>query len=129
MLLVKASLRPSPIHGLGCFTEEPIRKGQVVWRFDPRLDVVIPYDALGTFPQPAQDFLNMYGYVTLEGNSKVIVLCGDHAKHMNHSDAPNCVDAFIDGVEVNIAARDIAAGEELTCDYYSFDLDAHHKLA
>lgn len=128
MLLVKASIRPSPIHGLGCFAEEPIRKGQVVWQFDPRLDVVIPYDALGTFPQPVQDFLNMYGYVTLRGDSKVIVLCGDHAKHMNHSDAPNCVDAFVDGVEVNIAARDIAAGEELTCDYYSFDLDARHKL-
>ncbi len=128
MLLIKASARPSPIHGLGCFTEEPIRKGQVVWRFDPRLDLVIPYDALGTFPKPAQDFLNMYGYVTMQGDRKVIILCGDHAKHMNHSDTPNCLDAFIEGVEVNIAARDIAPGEELTCDYYSFDLDARQKL-
>jgi len=128
MLLVKASIRPSPIHGMGCFAEEPIRKGQVVWRFDPRLDLVIPYETLGSFPQVTQDFLNMYGYATMQNGHKVIILCGDHARHMNHSGTPNCLDAFLEGVEVNIAARDIAPGEELTCDYYSFDLDARQKL-
>lgn len=128
MLLVKASIRPSPIHGLGCFTEEPIRKGQVVWRLDPRLDPLIPYEELCAFPPNIQDFLGMYGYVTLREGRKVIVLCGDHSKHMNHADDPNCLDAFIGGVEVNIAARDIAAGEELTCNYYSFDLDVRGKI-
>ena len=52
-----------------------------------------------------------------------ITLCGDHAKHMNHSDDPNLLD-----LETNVAARDIAAGEELTCNYYIFDLDASRKL-
>jgi SET domain-containing protein len=42
---------------------------------------------------------------------------------MNHSEKPNLLD-----LETNIAARDIQAGEELTCNYYLFDLDADRKL-
>jgi len=58
-----------------------------------------------------------------------VTLCADNAKHMNHSDSPNVVNGEDgDGVETNVAARDIEAGEELTCDYYSFDLDAARKL-
>lgn len=64
----------------------------------------------------------------MQGDRKVIILCGNRAKHMNHSDTPNCLNTFMDGVEVNIAARDIAPGEELTCDYDRFDLDARQKL-
>jgi len=37
---------------------------------------------------------------------------------MNHADAPNCDDS---GDTFTVARRDIAAGEELTCDYRSFD--------
>ena len=56
---------------------------------------------------------------------KVITLCGDHSKHMNHAGAPNILSAG----EHDVAARDIASGEELTCNYYDFDLDADVKLA
>lgn len=47
-----------------------------------------------------------------------MVLCGDNARFMNHSFEPNCDD---DGGEFTTAARDIEAGEELTCDYRRFD--------
>ncbi len=127
MLLVSASIRPSPIHGYGCFTNEPISKGQVIWVFDPRIDGIIPCEELASLPAPAQAFLNMYGYVTTRDGARVIVLCGDHAKHMNHADRPNTLD-LRDGTERCVAVRDIAAGEELTCNYYEFDGDACLKL-
>ncbi len=39
---------------------------------------------------------------------------------MNHSDEPNCDDP--DGPRT-VTNRDIEPGEELTCDYRSFDVD------
>ncbi len=39
MLVVKTFLKFSPIHGLGCFAGEDLKKGQLVWRFDPGIDL------------------------------------------------------------------------------------------
>jgi hypothetical protein len=118
MLLVQVNLKASEIHGLGCFAAEAIAKGQRVWAFDPRIDIRLPVEELPNLPAPARDFLDMYGYEeTLDGRV-YIVLAGDHAKHMNHSDTPNVIE-LPDGSEE--AARDIQPGEELTCNYYAFD--------
>ena len=38
MLLVKTTLRPSEVHGLGLFADEFIPKGIAIWRFDGRAD-------------------------------------------------------------------------------------------
>lgn len=125
MLLIRTSLRPSSIHGIGCFAEEKIRKGQVVWELDKRLDLIIPVSELETFPEPIRDFLKMYGYVEEVDGQLALVLCGDNARHFNHSDTPNLLDTETQ----SIAARDIEIGEELTCDYYAFDLDVDYKLS
>jgi SET domain-containing protein len=124
MLLVKSRIRRSRIHGVGCFTEERIKKGQTVWIFDDRIDARVPVSELMSLPEPTREFLQMYGYEEMHEGQRTIVLCGDHARHMNHSEEPNLIDA-----DTNIAARDIEAGEELTCNYYASDLDAHRKLS
>jgi|APLak6261662433_1056034.scaffolds.fasta_scaffold51223_1 SET domain-containing protein len=127
MMQVRSSVKYSPIHGLGCFADEDIKKGQVVWEFDSRLDQVIDAKDLDKFPAPVVEFLRMYCYGQQDGAKRTMILCGDHARHMNHSDAPNLLEA--DGPNgVNIAGRDIKKGEELTCDYGLFDLDADYKL-
>jgi len=127
MLLISASLKQSPIHGFGCFTDEPIKKGQVVWIFNDRIDLRIPLADLETLPPPAQTYWRIYGYVEEYQSQETIVLCGDHSKHMNHSDTPNLLDSKEQG-GINIAARDIVVGEELTCNYHLFDLEAGAKL-
>ncbi|MBI3160623.1 MAG: SET domain-containing protein [Chloroflexi bacterium] len=118
MLLVRAHLKSSEIHGLGCFAAEPIARGQRVWTFDDRIDVRVPVEELPNLPGPARDFLDMYGYEEVLDGRAYIVLAGDHAKHMNHSDAPNVLEV---GNGDEIAGRDIQPGEELTCDYNAFD--------
>jgi uncharacterized protein len=123
MLLIRTSLRLSPIHGIGCFTEEKIQKGQVIWEFDERIDLRIPASKLSEFPPPIQEFLSIYGYAEMYDGQKVMILCGDHSRHFNHSENPN----LIDTPSKSISTRDIEAGEELTCNYYSFDLDADQK--
>jgi SET domain-containing protein len=126
MFIVRTSLRPSSIQGLGCFAEEPIKKRQVVWQFDPRFDIRIPLAELATFPPALQEHFRIYTYVEKIGGQEVMVYCADMSKHMNHSDTPNLFDTPDNVYE--IALRDIEVGEELTCNYYAFDLHAAEKL-
>ncbi|MBA2403509.1 MAG: SET domain-containing protein [Bdellovibrionales bacterium] len=127
MLLVKSFLKFSEIHGVGCFAAEDITAGQVVWKFDPVLDVELDADKIDSYPPAVVSFLQMYAYGQQTETKKTFILCGDHARHMNHSDNPNLIEAG-DGNAFNIAGRDIKSGEELTCDYNSFDTDASFKL-
>lgn len=115
MYLVPTLLGQSRIHGIGVFAAQPIARGAKIWEFTPGVDWKIPRDAFEQFPQPFRDQLRHWSY--LNGNG-VYVLCGDNAKFMNHSEEPNCDD---DGETFTIARRDIAVGEELTCDYRTFD--------
>jgi hypothetical protein len=77
-------------------------------------------------PGPAKEHVHWFAW--WDRNRSVWVLSGDHACFMNHADTPNT------GVEsgapegVTVALRDIAAGEELTCDYRAFDGEAGEKL-
>jgi SET domain-containing protein len=40
MLMVATELKESPIHGIGVFLLQPVRQGELVWRFDSRIDRV-----------------------------------------------------------------------------------------
>src|SRR5262245_26084252 len=120
MLLVDTTVGPSQIHGLGCFANEFIPQGKRVWVFDRRIDPLVYVAQLSKLPEAMQAFLNDKGFVATRRWRKCIVLCGDDSRYMNHSDEPNLIK--------NVANRDIDVGEELTCDYWSFDLDAAKKL-
>jgi hypothetical protein len=114
MMMVETQLGVSPIHGLGVFLVEPVRRGQLIWRFDSRIDRVFSDAELGEMPERLQDFLRTYS--TLHDELKLWVLCGDNGRHFNHSDRPNTQSlgiAFGD----DVAAMDLPAGTELTSDY------------
>ena len=115
MLLVRTTLAPSAIHGLGLFAAEPIAAGAALWRFEPDLDQVVPVARVAALPEAFRAFIVTYGYLSPAFPGSYVLSC-DHAKFMNHADAPNTA---IDG-DVTRAARPIAAGEELTCDYRAF---------
>jgi len=119
MLLVKTRLDRSSIHGIGLFAAERIRSGTVIWRLDPTLDVELTPEQIAAFAQPARAQVEKYTY--LDRVRGVWVLCGDDARFFNHSDAPNCQDFPDARGGTTVAARDIEEGEELTCDYASFD--------
>src|SRR5437870_11863080 len=124
MFLVKTRIGPSKIHGIGVFADERIPKGQMIWTFDARMDVGVPISDLPTFPPPMRTFLRKYGYEEMHEGRRTIVLCGDHARHVNHSNDPNVTDG-----EADLAARDIERGEVLTCKYYAYDLEAELMLS
>ena len=126
MFVVRTSLRPSPIHGIGAFAEEPIKMGQLVWKFDPRLDLRIPVTELPSLPAAVREHIRVRAYAEMVGGQMVMTLCADNSQYVNHSSHPNLLDSE-DGLQ-ETAAGDIVAGEELTCDYYSSDLAAAEKL-
>ena len=120
MFLVPTLLGPSGIHGTGVFAVGPIAAGTVLWRFTEGVDWRIPPADLAAFPEPYQARLRAWCYLDDDGH---YVLCGDTAKFMNHSDDPNCDEPE----HTTVANRAIAAGEELTCDYRTFDRESMDK--
>lgn len=112
--MVHTELKPSPIHGIGVFLTEAVKAGQLIWRFDSRIDRVFSDAELHEMPDALQRYLRTYS--TLHEPMKLWVLCGDNGRHFNHSDEPTTRSlgiAFGD----DVAATDLAAGTELTSDY------------
>ena len=117
MFLVPVRLGLSPIHGFGVFAAEPIPSGTRVWEFTEGVDYRLPEPVVESCPEPYQADLLKYAYRDSNGD---YILCGDAARFMNHSDNPSCDDS---GDLYTVARIDIAAGQELTCDYRTFDAD------
>lgn len=112
MLLVNHYVTGSPIHGLGVFTCEPIRAGSLVWKYDPMFDVEIPASLVRRLTK--EDALTVYNHAEFIEYLDVFRLGNDGDMFMNHSETPSLLDY---GDEMK-AARDLAAGSELTCDYF-----------
>jgi uncharacterized protein len=128
MLLVKTYLAQSQIEGLGLFADEDIPMGTHVWNFDAKIDLAVEADFIEELSLAAKEYFEKYAY--LDVKLKKYVVCGDDARFVNHSDAPNLVETYVVGQEhgVDRASRDIKKGEELTCDYRAFDSDFGIKL-
>ncbi|WP_071672502.1 SET domain-containing protein [Nioella nitratireducens] len=113
MMMVRCYLGPSSIEGLGVFAATAIRKGALVRVHDSRFDVTYERDELGRVPAHFREFLERYTHDHPRDADYLVLDC-DEARFMNHANVPN-VD--LTNPERGVAARDIAAGEELTCDY------------
>ena len=115
MLVVPTELRPSPIHGIGVFLLAPIKKGDIVWRFDSRIDRVFSQGDFESLPPLQQKYIE--SYCCWDESARAWLMSGDNMTFCNHSETPCIVygrEFFSDG----IAAPDIAAGTELTTSYF-----------
>lgn len=116
MLLVRAYIFQSPIHGIGLFADQAIKKGDLVWKFDRLFDLIISPSEYRSLLDGPKKFMDTYSYLRKTGER---VLCGDLSKFMNHSAvSPTLIQ---DDDEDDFAAQDILPGDELTCDYRLFD--------
>ncbi len=120
MLTIPTRIAPSGIHGLGLFAVEPIPKGTVVWEMNPLVDIRLTQEQADSLPPLCREKATRHwGYLHKSG---VYIFPADGAQFMNHADDPNVaeLDNDVDG-NIMIAVRDIALGEEFTCDYRTFD--------
>ncbi len=121
MLCVRTKVAPSQIEGLGLFAAEFIPRGTIVWKFISGFDMSISKEQLDLLPQPAKDHMAVYAY--LSQKSGKYILGSDGGKYFNHSSMPNTKSDYPDDEEevVTVASADIQPGEEITCDYNSFE--------
>lgn len=122
MLLVNAFAGPSRIHGTGLIAREFIAAGTLVWELRPGFDLELTREEVERLSSYSQEQVRRYIYIDVITGK--YVLCSDDAKFMNHSDSPNTRTA---GTQT-VAVHDIAAGEELTCDYAEFDAATRRGL-
>ena len=128
MLLVKTAVKLSNIHGLGLFAAEFIAKETCIWQLTHGFDLVVPREAIEALPEPSRIQMKKYSYVNME--TGLFVICMDDARYTNHSNMPNTreIHHSRDFPERSIALRDILPGEEITCDYRTFDAGWRDKL-
>ena len=123
MLQVKTEVKASEVHGMGLFAAEPIKKGEVVWVFEPGLDISITKDEYEALKPVQKTFFDHYGYWSNE--LERYICAADGWRYTNHSEDANVVTIGLEkGSEgQDVALRDIEAGEELLFDYRGFGED------
>ncbi len=96
----------------------------MIWRLDERFDRLIEVEVYEGMTGPVKSYLDRYAYPR-RSDPRFIVFEADDARYMNHADDPNF--GFLSENEA-VGARDIAAGEELTCDDNVFFEDGFEFL-
>ncbi len=99
--------------GWGVVATRPIAAGTIVWAPDP-LDRRLAPAEFAALPAPVRERLEHFAYIDQRGNR---VLAWDIGRYVNHSCAPSCVSG---GYDCNVAAVDLAPGDQLTDDYGSY---------
>jgi hypothetical protein len=105
-----------PRVGMGVVATRRIPKGTITWVRDA-LDLTVTRPGLAELPALFHPTLHKFTYITGTGD---YVLCWDHGRFQNHSCEPTCI---APGFDFEIAVRDIEAGEELTGDYATYNLE------
>jgi uncharacterized protein len=116
MLLVRTYVGASAIEGVGVFAAEPIPAGAAIWRLEPGFDRLIAQADYEAAEPVLRELLDRYAYPSPD-QPGVIVYEVDNGRFMNHADGPNTDFSHPEG---GTALRDIASGEEITCDYGEF---------
>jgi hypothetical protein len=107
--------------GLGVVATRPLPAGTILWARDA-LDQVIPERARHAMPAALAQSFTRHAYLDDEG---MWTLCWDAARYVNHSCAANSV---VTDHGMELACRDIAAGEQITNEYALFKLERHEEF-
>lgn len=116
MILVPTYVGPSEIEGVGVFAAAPIPKGTRIWLLDEGFDRVLSDEEVARLGPQQREFVDRYGYPhTTKPGLTILEL--DNGRFMNHSAQPN---TDFSNPAAGYTIRDIAEGEEITCDYEEF---------
>lgn len=111
----------SPEIGVGVFATCVIPRGTIVVVRDP-YDTCLSQEDFALLPEPMRASMETYMYHDKCGN---LVLSWDHARYMNHNCRSN---TMMTAYNLEIAIRDIAAGEELTTEYGLLNIQEPYEI-
>ncbi len=116
MLVVPTELRSSVLHGTGLFLLKPVKKGELIWRFDSRVDRVYSESEVASLPVHVQDSIKTYACWHKE--TSLWVWYGDNGRYINHADPAN-TESIGSAFGDDVASVDMHAGTELTTNYFT----------
>lgn len=111
------TVRPSPLHGLGCFATRHFRKGRKIAEYEGlrvRFDDLTEDEA----PWDLNYIVGLDDEWAVDGSRG-----GNETRYINHSCAPSIYLRITRGHAIFYALRDIEPGEELTWDYVIMNND------
>lgn len=118
MLYVCSIVRPSKIHGYGCFSAEHVKKGHQVWIFNPAVDHVLE-------SRWSKSWEWLHAYRSKDGR---LILPRDNSAFINFSETPSLIEGpILNGEPCLVAAWDLLYGDEFTVGAET-DADAELKL-
>jgi hypothetical protein len=106
--------------GYGVFATNNIPRGTLVWVLC-WLDRILTGEEMANLPADYRALIDRFTYVAPDGQH---VLCWDAGRQINHSCSPSMRSL---GQGYEIAVRDVATGEQLTCEYGVLNL--HEPMA
>ncbi|MGY3238087.1 hypothetical protein ACVWZ4_001255 [Bradyrhizobium sp. USDA 4472] len=112
-------MKPDQFGGIGLFSPTHLPKDALVWIHNPIVDIAVTPEQYKALAPTFQALLDKHAYPRdHKANDGVVEYNADNARSMNHSSYPNTDQD--DHCRI-FTTRDIKPGEELTCDYLSFD--------
>ena len=109
------AIKPSPIHGKGCFATIPFRKRHKIAEYTG--EKISNAEARRRAHRKMLRICEVNYRYSLDGSRG-----GNGTHYINHSCRPNSYMRLTRGHLLFMALRDIRPGEEITCDYIS----THH---
>ena len=119
MILIDYEIKSSKIHGAGMFTKQNIKRGELIAKASPALDVDIPSQIFEKLEQREKDEILYWGFFDAPRN--VYHVDFDNTKFINHdkngniTQDPNHLEMYL------VAKRNIKKGEELLQNYLEFE--------
>ncbi len=124
MLQIKTHAAPDAFGGTGVFASEFIAAGTVIWRYHPAVDLFYSHLAYHALPRRWRDRIAKHVYPAIMKGVSGVLYSRDNDRFTNHSFTPNTryvIPPHQEATDVQIVAqRDIAAGEEITQNYFDF---------
>lgn len=114
MIHINCKVTDSKIHGIGLFTNQDIKAGDLIYTPTKLLDVDITQAEFESLTPAEQHSVQYYGYWNKKTQKWHVAF--DEIRVLNHGD-DNIANVTQDEDMVMVAKRDIKSGEELFQDY------------
>jgi SET domain-containing protein len=119
MIHIDYKLKESDLHGIGLFTTEPIKKGDLVYTASPLLDLNITQEQFDGLSEKERQEILWWGF--FDEPSQKWHVDFDVSKFINHATQATVTQSIEHDEAYLVAARDIEAEEELTQNYLEFE--------
>jgi SET domain-containing protein len=119
MIHIKYKLRASDFHGIGLFTDQEIKKGELIYTASTLLDLNITQEQFDSLHQNEKDEILWWGF--FDEPSQKWHVDFDVSKFINHSKEATVTQDENHDEAYLVATHDIKAGDELTQNYLEFE--------